>query len=70
MQMKLTTAQSILWDFNLFSVFTRKVKREQMITGRLAKAVRVSIQGPVKRYGFADGSVIESTAGKYKVVRK
>lgn len=36
----------------------------------LKTAKRVSIKGDVRRYGFEDGSVIETVAGKPRMVSK
>lgn len=44
--------------------------RPSKVFALLQSAKRISVKGNARRYGFADGSVIETVDGKCRVVTK
>ena len=58
--MKLSTAQKVM----LATWF-----RPSKVWPMLKTAKRVSVAGDNRRYGFADGSIIESVKGKCRLVK-
>lgn len=67
--MKFSEARSIAWKLLMLSPFLRSEERAHRIARLLATHKRKSVQGPVTRWGFNDGSVLELVCGKYRVVK-
>lgn len=67
--MKFSKARKVAWAMTMLSPFLRKDERAHREHRLLVEHTRCTIQGDSKRWGFADGSVIELRGGKYRVIK-
>lgn len=66
--MIMNQARKVAWAMTMLSPFLRKEERAHREQRLLADHTRYMVRGDSKRWGFADGSVIELRGGKYRVV--
>lgn len=67
--MKFNQARKIAWAMLMLSPFLRREERQHREQRLLASHTRCTLKGASKRWGFADGSVLELMGGKYRVIK-